>query len=85
MNLFSKKRGAMELSMSTVVIVVLALTMLIMGFILIRSIMCGAIGLTGDINNKVSDQINSLFGSQGGEIVCIGEGGGSVNEPWRNE
>lgn len=84
-----KKKGAMELSMSTVVIVVLALTMLIMGFILIRSIMCGAIGSVKSIEEKTNDMINNLFSAQGGEVVCLGEdstininpGMGTINIP----
>ena len=71
--MMNKKRAAMELSMSTVVIVVLALTMLIMGFILIRSIMCGAIGSIGQIEQQTNDMITNLFGAQGGEVSCIGE------------
>jgi len=66
------KRGALELSMSTVVILVIAITLLIMGFVLVRKIMCGAIGLTEEISNKVKSEIDRLFGAVGGEIQCIG-------------
>lgn len=68
------KHSAIELSIGTIVIIVLAMTMLILGIVLVRSIMCGAIGLTGDVNNKVSGEINRLFGASGGEVVCIGGG-----------
>lgn len=67
-----KKRAAMELSVSTIVVVILAMAMLILGVILVRSIMCGAIGMTGEMNNKVSSEINKLFAG-GHEVVCIGE------------
>lgn len=68
------KRGALELSIGTIVIIVLALSMLILGVVLVRTIMCGAIGLTGDLNNKVQSEINKLFGATGGEVQCIGMG-----------
>jgi hypothetical protein len=68
------KKAAIELSMTTIVVVVLSLTMLIMGFVLVRSIMCGAISMTEDINAKSTSQINSLFESTSGEVTCIGAG-----------
>jgi len=72
------KKAAIELSMTTIVVVVLSLTLLIMGFILVRSIMCGVINLTNDIGDKAKSQIDELFGSTGGEIQCIGESGSPV-------
>jgi len=69
------KRAAIELSMTTIVVVVLSLTLLIMGFVLVRSIMCGAIGMTEEINAKVRSQINSFFeSSSSGDFTCIGGG-----------
>lgn len=72
-----KKRGAIELSMSTIVIIVLGVTMLILGMILVRGVMCSALGLTADINTKVSSELERYFGETGDEIVCIGEKGES--------
>ncbi len=69
------KKGALEMSISTIVIIVIAITMLILGIVFVRSIMCGALGLTGDLNDKVKDEINDLFGSTGGEVQCIGASG----------
>ncbi len=74
-----EKKGAIELSMTTIVVVVLSLTLLILGFVLVRSIMCGAINLTGDVNDKIRDQINSFFSSTADEFSCIGESGSSVS------
>ena len=68
------KRAALELSVSTIVVIVLAVTMLIIGMVLVRNIMCNALGLTGDINDKVRGEITRLFGSSGGEVECIGSG-----------
>jgi hypothetical protein len=76
--MMNSKRAALELSVSTIVVIVLGVTMLIIGMVLVRNIMCGALGLTGDINGKVQSQINELFGSSEGEIQCIGAGGDPV-------
>jgi len=69
-----KKKGALELSIGTIVIIVLALTLLIFGIVLVRTIMCGAIGLTGEVNNKIKGEIDKMFGASGGEVQCIGNG-----------
>src|SRR3989338_8114558 len=71
-------KAAIELSMTTIVVVVLSLTLLIMGFVLVRSIMCSAIGLTDEIGGKAKDRVNELFESTGGEIQCIGSTGSPV-------
>ncbi|HLD98357.1 MAG TPA: hypothetical protein VI815_03455 [Candidatus Nanoarchaeia archaeon] len=68
------KKAAIELSMTTIVVVVLSLSLLILGFVLIRSIMCGAIGFTGEINNKVEKEVQRLFDNSNEEISCIGGG-----------
>ena len=68
------KKAAIELSMTTIVVVVLSLTLLIMGFILVRSIMCGAIGLTGQIKDKAEKQINDFFETSSNDVYCIGQG-----------
>ncbi len=68
------KKGALELSVGTIIIIVLAMAMLILGMVLVRKIMCGAIGLTGEINRRVMGEIGKLFESTGGEVVCIGSG-----------
>jgi len=70
--MFKRKSGAIELSMTTIIVVVLSLTLLIMGFVFVRSIMCGAIGFTEEINSKVNREIQQLFETSGGEVVCVG-------------
>lgn len=74
----NKKTGAMELSISTIVIIVIALTMLILGIVLVRSIMCGAISLTSDTSNAAKKEVNKLFEATGGEVECIGGTGEAV-------
>jgi len=55
------KKGAIELSIGTIVIIVLAMSMLILGLILIRSIFTGAKYNVDEMNDKVKDQIAKLF------------------------
>ena len=78
------KKAAIELSMTTIIVVVLSLTLLIMGFILVRTIMCGAIGFTGDINDKVEKEIQSnvsisLDSINEKSLVLIDELGGGTD------
>jgi hypothetical protein len=57
----NEKKGAMELSIGTIVILVLAMSMLILGLILVRTIFTGAQYNVETINDKVRDEINKLF------------------------
>jgi len=69
-----RKKGALEMSVGTIVIMVIAVTMLILGIVFVRSVMCSAMGLTGEINNQVEGEIKKLFGSTGAEVQCLGSG-----------
>lgn len=62
------KRAAMELSMSTIVILVLAMTMLILGLVLVRTIFQTGQGSIEKIDEKVKGEINKLF-SEGESVV----------------
>jgi len=55
------KKAAMELSMSTIVILVLAMSMLILGLVLIKAIFGGAKYNVDQMNQKVADEIGKLF------------------------
>lgn len=55
------KGGAIELSIGTIVVIVLAMSMLILGMILIKNIFTGASENVLQMNDKVKDQINKLF------------------------
>lgn len=72
--ILNQKKAALELSVGTVVILVLGVTMLIMGMVVTRSVMCGALGLTGEVNGKVRGELDKLFDSTEGEIACVGSG-----------
>ena len=56
------KKAAMELSVSTIVVIVLAMSMLIFGLILIRNIFAGGTNAIDSINDQVSSEINKMFG-----------------------
>ena len=55
------KTGALELSIGTIVIIVLAMSMLILGMVLVRNIFSGSSENILQMNDKVKDQINRLF------------------------
>jgi len=55
------KKAALELSIGTIVILVLAMSMLILGLILIRTIFAGAKFNVETMNKKVEAEINKLF------------------------
>jgi hypothetical protein len=55
------KSGAMEMSVGTIVVIVLSMSMLILGMVLISNIFEGAQGNTNEINDKVRSQIGKLF------------------------
>jgi hypothetical protein len=57
----NKKKGAIELSIGTIVIIVLAMSMLILGLVLVRNIFTGSSQNVLQMNDKVRDQINKLF------------------------
>ncbi len=66
------KKAAIELSMTTIIVIVLSIVLLILGFVFVRSIMCKAIGFTDQIGAKVDGEIKRLFESSSDDIVCIG-------------
>lgn len=76
--IFKRKKAAIELSVGTIVIIVIGVSMLILGMVLVRSIMCKTIGLTEIVNGKVEEQLNTYFGDAQAEVACIGEGGQAV-------
>ena len=57
-----EKRGAMELSIGTIVVIVLAMSMLILGVILITNIFTGATDIADMTNDQLKNQVAQLFG-----------------------
>ena len=63
------KKAAIELSIGTIVIIVLAMAMLILGLVLIRGIFSGATDSVKNINAGVQTEINKLFQSENDKAV----------------
>ncbi len=55
------KIGAMEMSIGTIVIIVLSMSMLILGMVLVKNIFGGASDNILQMNDKVKGEINKLF------------------------
>jgi hypothetical protein len=72
------KKAAMEMSMGTIIILVLGVSMLILGMVLIRSIMCSGIQISEDLSAGVKNEIINLFGADSIGVKCIGQGGAAV-------
>jgi|TARA_B100001971_G_C18082624_1_gene479140 hypothetical protein len=67
-----KKKGAMELSVSTIVIIVLAMSMLIFGMILLKNIFGGATNVVDLTNEQVKERIRDLWGEDNKVVVYPG-------------
>lgn len=65
----NNKKAAMELSMSTIVILVLAMTMLILGLTLVRTIFTGATNSVDELNAKTRAEITKLFTDEDAKVV----------------
>jgi hypothetical protein len=65
------KKAAIEMSIGTIVVIVLAMTMLIMGLVLIRSIFSGARYNVDTINDKVKEQINAMFSEDDASPIVV--------------
>lgn len=69
------KKAAIEMSMSTVVVIVLSVTILIFGMIFVKNIMCSGISLTDEIDEKLMTEIANTFGTTDYGVRCMGEDG----------
>ena len=65
------KKAALEMSIGTIVVVVLAMTMLILGLVLIKSIMTGAKYNVDTLNDKVKGEILKLFDEDNSAPVIV--------------
>ena len=68
------KRGAISLSITTMIIMVVGVIMLVMALVFVRKLMCSGIALTGDLNQIIQNELNKISETAGGEVVCIGSG-----------
>ncbi|SRR3989344_946344 len=72
------EKGQLELSIGTIVVLVIGVSMLILGIILVRSIMCSGLQITEDLSTGVRNEVKNLFGTEQIGIKCVGEGGADV-------
>ena len=79
-----KKKGAIELSIGTIVIIVLAMSMLILGLVLVKNIFAGSSDNILQMNDKVKDQINKLFVDDKKIVIYLSNQRASIkkNEEW---
>ncbi|MDD5192612.1 MAG: hypothetical protein PHH54_03130 [Candidatus Nanoarchaeia archaeon] len=63
------KKGAMEMSIGTIVIIVIAMSMLILGLVLVRTIFKGATESITEIDSKVKGEIKNLFVDENTKII----------------
>jgi hypothetical protein len=68
------KKAAFEMSITTIVILVIALSMLIFGLLFVRNMMCSGMNIMTDVTSGTQKEIDNLFNTKGGEVVCLGEG-----------
>ncbi len=70
MKSLASRKGAVELSVGTIVVLVIGMTMLVLGIILVRTIFSGATSSVERIDEGVKDEINKLF-SEGDKKVVV--------------
>lgn len=63
------KKAAIELSVGTIVIIVIAMTMLIMGIVLVRNIFSGAKDVSDITNNQVRSELIGMFAKEGSNLA----------------
>lgn len=61
------KRAAIEMSIGTIVVIVIAMSMLILGLVLVKTIFTGAKYNVDQLNKNVEAEINKLFNEKGGK------------------
>lgn len=76
--MINKKKGAMEMSIGTIVTIALLMVVLVLGMYLIRTIMCSGIIITEDITDNVKNEVKGLFGVNDYGVKCMGEDGKQV-------
>lgn len=63
------RKGAIELSVGTIVVIVLAMSMLILGLVLIKNIFRGSIDNFNALNRNVEGEINKLFNEGNDRLI----------------
>jgi len=66
------KRAAMEMSIGTIVTIVLSMTLLIGGIMLVTNISKSGADIVDITDSQVKNQINQLFGEDNGYLSIFG-------------
>jgi len=74
----NNKKAAMEMTMGTIVTIVLLVSVMVLGLVFVRNIMCAGIVLTDDITTGTTNEIKNLFGTRAYGVKCMGEDGQEV-------
>ncbi len=64
-------RAALELSIGTIVVIVIGMAMLALGLILVQNIFSGATSSVDDLNQGVKDRIKGLFNDDNDNLVIL--------------
>lgn len=67
----TSKKAAMEMSVGTIVTIVLLMTVLILGLILVRTIFKGAVENINGIDQAVKGEINKLFAEDSSRKIVV--------------
>jgi uncharacterized protein YneF (UPF0154 family) len=78
MKIMRNKKGAMEMSIGTLVTIVLLMAVLILGLFLVRKVMCSGIIVTDQIHEATVNELKDLFSINDYGIKCMGEKGQDV-------
>ncbi len=65
----SEKRGAFEMSITTIVILVIAMTLLVLGLVFVRQIFGTATKSVDTIDDQTQNELMNLFGESGSDII----------------
>ncbi len=63
------RKGAIEMSMTTIVTIVLVVVTLVLALVLIRTIFTTSTGAIEQVDTAIQDQINNLFSSEGKNLA----------------
>tara|TARA_Y100000310_G_C20455612_1_gene702902 strand:+ start:71 stop:628 length:558 start_codon:yes stop_codon:yes gene_type:complete len=66
-----KKRGAIEFSMTTVIVIILSVTMLVLGIVLIQKIFKSGTNAIDDIDAEIKSEISRLFSSDNSKKIIV--------------
>lgn len=65
----TNRRGALELSIGTIVVIVIGMSMLILGLVLVRTIFSFGNDSVDEISEQVQSEIQNLFDDESGNLV----------------